>query len=59
MDYAIFGSVLTVVAFVTFLGIVSWAYSRKRQVDFEAAAKLPFVLPDEKGENQTAGGSQQ
>jgi cytochrome c oxidase cbb3-type subunit 4 len=33
--------VITVLAFIAFLGIVFWAFSRKR--DFEEAAKLPFT----------------
>lgn len=37
----------TVVAFITFLGIVFWAYSRKRAGAFDEAAHLPFDLPDE------------
>jgi cytochrome c oxidase cbb3-type subunit 4 len=36
-------SVMTVISFVTFIGIVVWTYSRKRGVDFEQAAKLPFA----------------
>ena len=34
--------VMTVLAFVVFIGIVVWAYSRKRKRDFEEAANLPF-----------------
>jgi cytochrome c oxidase cbb3-type subunit 4 len=47
MDDAILGSISTVVMFVTFIGIVVWAYSRKRRAAFDAAAKEPFALPDE------------
>jgi cytochrome c oxidase cbb3-type subunit 4 len=32
----------TVVSFVTFVGIVCWAWSRGRDSDFKEAAKLPF-----------------
>ena len=35
-------SAATVVSFVTFIGILLWAYSRRNQADFEEAAKLPF-----------------
>lgn len=58
MDYATFASVLTVVAFLTFVGIVFWAFSRGRQADFDAAARLPFILPDEAGQQSTAGEKQ-
>jgi cytochrome c oxidase cbb3-type subunit 4 len=53
----ILGSVTTVVAFVAFLAIVAWAYSARRKASFDAAAKLPFVLPDdEAGERGHRGG---
>jgi cytochrome c oxidase cbb3-type subunit 4 len=32
----------TVLSFMTFIGIVVWAYSRRNAADFEAAAQLPF-----------------
>ena len=35
-------SIVTVVAFVVFIGIVIWAWSRKNQSRFEEAARLPF-----------------
>jgi cytochrome c oxidase cbb3-type subunit 4 len=40
-------SVMTVVSFVTFIGIVVWAYSRKRKRAFDEAANAPFALPDD------------
>lgn len=35
-------SLVTVVSFLTFVGIIVWAYSRKNSADFEKAANLPF-----------------
>jgi len=32
----------TVLSFITFIGIVAWAYSRCNAADFEEAARLPF-----------------
>lgn len=32
----------TVVSFITFIGILVWAYSRRNAADFEEAAQLPF-----------------
>jgi cytochrome c oxidase cbb3-type subunit 4 len=32
----------TVLSFITFIGIVAWAYSRRNAADFEEAARLPF-----------------
>lgn len=42
-------SLMTVLAFVTFIGIVIWAWSGKRQAAFEEAARLPF------GDDETDG----
>ena len=36
-------SIITVLAFAAFVGVVAWAYSRRRKRDFEHAASLPFV----------------
>lgn len=35
-------SLATVVSFLTFIGIIAWAYSRRKAADFEKAANLPF-----------------
>lgn len=35
-------SLATVVSFVVFIGIVLWAWSKRRAADFSDAAKLPF-----------------
>jgi cytochrome c oxidase cbb3-type subunit IV len=48
MDWFTFlGSTSTVVAFVSFAGIVAWAYSGRRRQAFEQAANAPFALPDD------------
>jgi len=39
--------VSTVIPFITFLGIVAWAWSRRRTATFRDAAEAPFALPDE------------
>ena len=36
-------SVATVASFITFLGIVWWAYSSRRRESFEEAAMLPLI----------------
>ena len=36
-------SAITVLAFVVFIGIVFWAYSRRRKAAFDEAAQLPFT----------------
>lgn len=42
IDINILRSAATVVSFVTFIGIVWWAWSRARASDFTEAANLPF-----------------
>ena len=39
-------SVMTVVSFVTFIGIVWWTYISHKKSDFDAAAQLPFSDED-------------
>ena len=33
---------LTVLSFLVFIGIVVWAFSRRRKKEFDEAANLPF-----------------
>ena len=47
--YGILGTATTVVSFLTFIGIVAWAYSSRRRSAFEEAANAPFALPDDDG----------
>jgi cytochrome c oxidase cbb3-type subunit 4 len=42
MDINTLRSIVTVVTFIVFIGIVAWAWSRKNQSRFEEAARLPF-----------------
>ena len=42
MDINLARSLVTVVSLVLFIGIVAWAWSRKRKADFDEAARLPF-----------------
>ena len=42
MDINELRSLVTVVAFVAFIGIVWWAYSRKAKRGFDKAERLPF-----------------
>lgn len=43
-------SVMTLISFLTFLGIVGWTYVLRRSSDFDKAALLPFA--DEGEENK-------
>jgi cytochrome c oxidase cbb3-type subunit 4 len=42
MDYSIVGSIFTVVVFVSFIGVVLWAYSKRSKAAFDEAANLVF-----------------
>ena len=54
---AVINAVATILAMLTFLGIVWWAYSSGRTQANHDASMLPFNLPDEGSVNTTAGGS--
>jgi len=43
MDINDFRAWHTVVLFVCFIGIIVWAYSRRRKGSFDEAANLPFA----------------
>jgi cytochrome c oxidase cbb3-type subunit 4 len=55
MDINDLRTLMTILAFVAFIGIVVWAYSRKRKRDFDEAARLPFSGEDlgEEADTQT------
>jgi len=42
MDIQILRSIVTVMSFLAFLGIVWWAYSAPRKAAFDEAARLPL-----------------
>jgi len=54
MDLNDFRSWHTVVMFVTFIGIIVWAWSKKRKKSFDEAANLPFA--DESQHKTTVNG---
>lgn len=47
MDINILRSLVTVFAFVLFIGIFVWAYRPARKADFDDAAQLPFRAEQE------------
>ncbi|HEU4844401.1 MAG TPA: CcoQ/FixQ family Cbb3-type cytochrome c oxidase assembly chaperone [Burkholderiaceae bacterium] len=40
-------SVMTVISFITFVGIMWWTFAGHRASDFAAAAQLPFADDEE------------
>jgi cytochrome c oxidase cbb3-type subunit IV len=50
MDIAsVLSSIGTVISFLTFVGILVWAFSGRRKRAFDDAANAPFALPDDDG----------
>jgi cytochrome c oxidase cbb3-type subunit 4 len=43
MDLNTLRSLVTVLSFAVFLGIIAWTFSRERRAAFDAAAALPFA----------------
>ena len=54
MDIVDLRSLMTVVSFLTFVGIVVWAYGKGRRQRFDEAALLPFT-EDEVGRVPVGG----
>lgn len=52
MDINLVREAVTVVSFVSFLGIVAWAWSSANRGRFEEAARLPFDEDDLTGEGE-------
>ena len=48
MDINTLRSIVTVVAFAIFIGIVLWAYSDRSKAAFDQAARLPFDEEDDR-----------
>ncbi len=44
---AVLNGIMTLIALLTFIGIVWWAFSKFRAKDNEEASMLPFAQPDE------------
>jgi len=43
----VLNGIVTLLALITFIGIVWWAFAKFRVKDNEQAAMLPFALPEE------------
>ena len=56
MDLNTARALLTLVAFVCFIGIVWWAYHRKSKQGFDEAASLPFADDTRPGNGFDRGG---
>ena len=56
--YSTLSGIFTVVMFVTFAGIVHWAWSARRRDAFAEAANAPFALPDDEPMGEHAEGAE-
>ena len=50
MNFTLISSIVTVLSFVVFVGILFWAYSRNNKERFDALGKLPID-----NDNETTG----
>ena len=59
MDINDLRALVTVLAFIAFIGIVGWAYSDRRKASYEEAARLPLEEEDDlsSGSGRSAGQS--
>ncbi len=55
MDSVTLHSIWTVLMFITFIGIVAWAWSSKRKKSFDEAANIPFDEEDEPNKTSKSG----
>ncbi|TFH88654.1 cbb3-type cytochrome c oxidase subunit 3 [Billgrantia azerbaijanica] len=53
MDIGTVRGIITAILLVSFLGLVWWAYSKRRKPDFDEAANLPFADEDERQNRDT------
>lgn len=55
MSLSLFHAFWTVILMIIFLGIVAWAWSRRRQNSFEEAARLPLEDDDSEPQSPRSG----
>lgn len=48
MDIGTFRGITTLLIMIAFLGVVFWAYSKRRKKDFDEAKNLPFADEDDR-----------
>ena len=48
MDINDLRTIVTIISFIVFVGIVYWAYSSRQRARFDEAANLPFAESDER-----------
>ncbi|MDN3557329.1 cbb3-type cytochrome oxidase subunit 3 [Halomonas maura] len=53
MDIGTVRGIITGLLIIAFVGLVWWAYSKRRKPDFDEAANLPFADEDEQPTRDT------
>ncbi len=53
MDFTLLSSVVTVISFVTFVGIWYWAFSRDNKARFEQLARIALEVDEPGSGSQT------
>jgi cytochrome c oxidase cbb3-type subunit 4 len=53
MDQSTVGSIFTVIVFVSFVGVIIWAFSGRNKKSFDEAANLPFADEDKEKHKST------
>ncbi len=55
LDFEFLSGLVTVIWFVSFVGLCLWAWSRRRQDDYAAAARMPLDETADGGATQHTG----
>lgn len=59
MDYGTFRGLYTLLLMTIMIGIIVWAYSKRRKASFDEAANLVFADDEQPGaDNKNAGAKQ-
>lgn len=59
MDIGTFRGITTLLIMLAFLGVVFWAYSKRRKKDFDEASRLPFADEDDDATSRDRSGTQE
>ena len=51
-------SIMTLLSFITFIGILAWTFILRRADDFDAAAALPFSDASDESDDSAAAGKE-
>ncbi|MBB3142931.1 cbb3-type cytochrome oxidase subunit 3 [Halomonas organivorans] len=58
MDIGTLRGIITAILLVSFVGLIGWAYSKRRRPDFDEAANLPFADEEEWPQQRDSSGAE-